>query len=522
MVRFLAEYAEKAKYAIVPRPQYISIIDEIGMKKSMPAAPDQFEWYVNPDLGQAPLVFIGLGPEPEKIPEWFDLPSTGTFYYVENPAFIDQAGDDWEQRVPANFTRLTPDQFSGDIARLSHVARYLPAQRAFPSFFAPLTARLILPADLPSCKSKTVWLPHTEDDLLGKELAFAFRKKGFTVSFIDHEALGKHPGAALPELLAKGVPDLFFSVNFKGFDHFGLGFHILREAGVDVAVWLVDNPFNVLPGVKSVFWKDAKLFVTDHTFIGPLTETGAKWVKHLPLAASPKHFSEAGKLPPHGHDLEDKLVFVGRSEFPAREKFFARATVPASLREEVSETTGATRFDYHWWRAQQPEVPLWPGNDVRNIGAGAELAGRNWKFTCLESASPVTVFGDDGWKEIENADVRPQVDYYAHLPAIYRAAAATLNVTGMQLPAGLTQRHFDVWCSGGFLLTDANPGLAIFPDELVREISFDTPDEIPALFERFRNDSPEKNKLRDAWQELILREHTYENRIATVLESLGL
>ncbi len=66
MVRFLAEYAEKAKYAIVPRPQYISIIDEIGMKKSMPAAPDQFEWYVNPDLGQAPLVFIGLGPEPEK------------------------------------------------------------------------------------------------------------------------------------------------------------------------------------------------------------------------------------------------------------------------------------------------------------------------------------------------------------------------------------------------------------------------------------------------------------------------
>ena len=34
----------------------------------------------------------------------------------------------------------------------------------------------------------------------------------------------------------------------------------------------------------------------------------------------------------------------------------------------------------------------------------------------------------------------------------------------------LTQRHFDVWAAGGFLLTDRTPGLDIFPRELVEPI----------------------------------------------------
>ncbi len=504
------------------KPSHLTIIDEIGMKKSMPSSNEQFEWYVNPDLGQAPLIFMGLGPEPSKIPEWFDLPDSGTFYYIECQDFIDQADDSWESSVPTNFHRLTPDQYVEDIAANSHVARYLPVQRAFPSFFAPLTARLILKPDTPLCTDKTVWLPSTEEDLLGKELALAFKAKGYTIRFLDHEALGKHPGVILPELLADGIPELFFSVNFKGFDHFGLGFHILREAGVNVAVWLVDNPFNLLPGVKSGFWKDAKLFVTDHTFIGPLMETGAKWVKHLPLAASPKLFAESGELPDHGQGLEENLVFVGRSEFPAKKKFFAHAAIPAEALNNHYDDKITSRHDFHWWREQMTIKHLWPGNDVRNIGAGAELSGYNWKLDCLKKAGPITIFGDDGWKELENADVRPFVDYYAHLPAIYRTAATILNVNGMQLPAGLTQRHFDVWCAGGFLLTDDTPGLKIFPRELTKGISFTNPSDIPALCEHFKKHPDEKEKLRTQWRDLILHEHTYDNRVELILSSLGL
>ena len=146
-------------------------------------------------------------------------------------------------------------------------------------------------------------------------------------------------------------------------------------------------------------------------------------------------------------------------------------------------------------------------------------------FLCLAAAGPkAIVFGDDKWGRIDeiSAEVRPLLDYYTALPAVYRTASVNLNVTGMQLSAGLTQRHFDVWCAKGFLITDDNPGLKIFPEDLTRAITFTKPEEIPALFDRFKQETAEKNELRKAWQAVILRDHTYLNRAAKVLETMGL
>ncbi|MGL1863999.1 MAG: DUF3880 domain-containing protein [Pseudodesulfovibrio sp.] len=506
------------------RPTHLTILDELGMQKSMPASKTQFEWPANATLNEAPVVFLGLGPEPDKLPEWFDLSNSETLYFLESQDFINQV-DGWEKLVPANFERITPDEFTIDYAASSNVVRYLPEQRAFPSFFGPLTARLTLGGQQLHHKEKTVWIPSTESDLLGKELTIAFKAKGYAVRFLDHELTGKHPGNTLPEMLKDGVPDLFFSINFKGLDHFGLGFNILREAGVKVAVWMVDNPFNLLTSVKSSYWKDARLFVTDHSFIGPLIEYGARWVTHLPLAACPEIFAEGGNLPDYGHDLEDKLVFVGRSEFPKKEKFFAGLTPDqALLNEAVTMLERGQRPDYHWWQERVP-AQMWPGNEVRSVGIGAEVSGFAWRERCLGSVGKsAVIFGDDKWGKLDaiTAEVRPLLDYYTTLPAVYRAASVNLNVTGMQLPAGLTQRHFDVWCAGGFLISDTNPGLKIFPDELTEAIRFTAPDRIREIFGRFRADSTQKEELRAAWQELILREHTYDNRAETVLTAMGL
>jgi len=480
----------------------------------MPADSARFEWIGRPRAAGTPTVFLGLGPEPENLPEWFDLSPSDDVRFVECPAFATQV-DGWADRVPPHFTRLDPSAVAGSLAASASVARYLPAQRAFPSFFAPLTARLAL-GNRPKPLKRTVWLPSGEADLLGRELALAFRAEGWTVRFMDHDSLGRHPGEALPRLLRDGAPDLFLSVNLKGLDPFGLGFALLREAGSKVAAWLVDNPFNLLPAVKSAYWRELPLFVTDHTFLQPLRDNGAAEAIHLPLAACPELFA-GGTLPGHARDLDGRLVFVGRSAFPDREKFFAGLAL-----DDTAAADADARRDYFWWRDRLGIAPLWPGNEVRRIAAGAESSGLAWKRACLAAAGPLTIFGDEGWRSLENADLRPVVDYYAHLPAIYRRASAVLNVTGMQLPGGLTQRHFDVWCAGGFLLTDAHAGLDIFPKDLTAPIAFTRPDEIPPLFDRFREESPEKRDLRRRWSELILREHTYANRVAALRTALCL
>lgn len=515
---------KKAKWSNVSRPRYITVLDEIGMKKSMPVDERQFEWRVNPALDEAPVVFLGLGPEPDKLPKMFDLPHDETIYFLETDEMIRQV-DNWESLLPNNFERISPEEFTRESAPNTHVVRYLPSQRVFPSFFGPLTARLTLGSTKLHRSKKTVWLPFSRDDLLGRELANAFKASGYQVYSLDHEVLGKHPGNAIPEMLANyGVPDLFFSINFKGLDHFGLGAHILREAGTKVAVWMVDNPFNLMPAVKSEYWKTIRLYVTDHTFIGPLLTAGARSVTHLPLAASPE-LMKNGNLPDFANDLEDKLVFVGRSEFPKKNAFFAGLTPEEQLLDDaVHMLERGARPHFHWWQ-EHINAQLWPGNEVRKVGVGAEVAGYTWKERCLSAAgAEAIIFGDEQWGRIESirADTRPLLDYYGQLPAVYRAASVNMNATGMQLPAGLTQRHFDVWAAGGFLITDANPGLKIFPDELTEPVIFKTPSDILPLFERYKNESAEKTELREAWQQHILAEHTYDNRVKMVLKTMGL
>ena len=497
------------------RPTRTRITNELGNPQTLPDDIGQFE--VMP--GGPGTIFLGLGPRPGNLLKLF--PDIKVARFVESPD-MERQTDQWDNTVPAGFTRMEPDEFSAEIAAKSTIIRYRPNLKAFPTFWGPLVGRTALGKIPPAIKSKTVWLPLGEDDLLGKELTLAFKAKGYEVRSVDREILERSPGTELPELLRQETPELFFSVNFKGLDPFGLGYNILREAGVKVAIWLVDNPFNLLTSVKSGYWKDAKLFVTDHSLISPLIETGAKWVTHLPLAACPELFGKGGKLPAHAHGIEDKLVFVGRSKFPKKDNFFAGLTVPTDQLDLIHDDAKNTRFDFFWWRDQLNISPLWPGNKVREIGMGAEFAGQSWKKKALETAGPIVLFGDGGWKGIGQADLRSVVDYYAHLPAVYRTASICLNISGMQLPAGLTQRHFDVWCAGGFLITDANPGLKIFQDELTGPISFSNPGEIPELFTRFQQETDEKSDLCKAGQELSLRDHTYHNRATTVLKTLGL
>jgi hypothetical protein len=525
--RFVAEYAEKAKYSMANRPPQarpvrVRIINELGNGQTLPDDPGQFELLP----GGPGVVFLGLGPNPAALSGHF--PGFARAAYVECPDMISQI-DGWESGVPAGFTRIAPESFTPERATAATVIRYRPGLKAFPSFFAPLAARAALARearrDLAAPSVKTVWIPSAERDLLGRELRLAFESQGWRVRIMDPEPLERSPGTELPRLLAHGVPELFLSVNFRGLEPFGLGQSILREAGTTVAVWMVDNPFHLLTGVKTAAWRHAKLFVTDHTFIGPLGKSGARWVRHLPLAASPELFATPGPLPDNARDLADRLVFVGRSEFPKKQQYFAGLTPDAALMDEAGAMLEhGRRPDFHWWRARVT-APLWPGNEVRRVGIGAEVAGRAWRTRCLGEAGPqAVIFGDDAWKHTPGitAEVRPVIDYYTALPSVYRAAGAILNVTGMQLPAGLTQRHFDVWCAGGLLLTDANPGLAIFPGELTAPVSFTAPDEITPLFARHRADEGKTQALRHAWRELILAEHTYAHRVETLITSLCL
>ncbi|OGR37331.1 MAG: hypothetical protein A2051_10010 [Desulfovibrionales bacterium GWA2_65_9] len=525
------------------RPSRPSIIDELGLAKTLPAGPGDFRTL----CGSGPdVLFLGLGPEPENLPDLFPAlgPGRGKIRYMECPELAAQLGPDWRGRIPAGFAEAAPEDMAGLARSGARLILYTPGQRLFPSFWGPLLARVQLallasaispisgptsgPASGPASgpRQRLAWLPGGEGDLLRIELREALEDLGFSVRCTGDSGMEDYRAW----LAAGECPQLFLSVNFSGLDPLGEVGHLLQAAGARVAVWCVDNPLHLLSGLKSRFWTGLPLFVTDEWFVEPLKRLGATDVRHLPLAARARDLNSPPPPPATAWaELAGRLVFVGRSAFPGKDGFFAGCARPGKEWAEAQAMLDqGQRPDFGWWLERLKIERLWPGAEVRRAGFCAEETGRAWRALCLgralEDLGRVTVFGDAGWQELlpKASDLRGPVDYYTALPDIAASAGANLNLTNPLLPSALTQRHFDTWAWGGLLVSDATPGLSLFPAELTQEITFRAPRELAERFRTLTSSPALAADLKTAWRAELARAHTYGHRVAAVLDGLGL
>ncbi|MDM8216808.1 glycosyltransferase, partial [Desulfovibrio piger] len=133
------------------------------------------------------------------------------------------------------------------------------------------------------------------------------------------------------------------------------------------------------------------------------------------------------------------------------------------------------------------------------------------------SLGKLRLVGDDGWRDVlPGAPVEPPVDYYAGLSELYAGSGAVLNVTSLLLPHSLSQRHFDAWAAHGLLLSDATPGLEIFPASLTDPMRLRRPADLAERLEAFAA-SPEKTEaFCAAWREELRARHSYARRLQTL------
>ena len=387
-----------------------------------------------------------------------------------------------------------------------------------------------------------VLLPGHDGQLLHQELRQALKACGLSPVLPMRVHWQPHADmhAVWRELFCQGKPRLLLSVNMRGLDAEGRVFHLCRDMGVPVALWLVDNPWHVLSALRLPWWREACIFVTDASFMPELAAAGARHVHHLPLAVAP-HMWRAQEAMPAAPEKAEPL-FVGRSAFPQKERFFAAASVPERLQNEAlalleNNETPSGGPNYFWWR-QRLGGAAWPGFAVRGAGLGAEICARanraRWLRTLLEGRAgkcdgsggaerpPLRIVGDAGWKALlPGADILPPVDYYAALPEWY-ARAVTLNVTSLLLPHSLSQRHFDVWAAGGVLLSDATSGLDIFAPDMADAVRLDRPEDFWPRWDALRSRPAHARDLRLAWREHLRQGHEYTHRVRRICQLSGI
>lgn len=509
-------------------PQRLAIPDELGRKRTLLSGSESHQCLSGTAQNGGAVLLLGLGPEPQALKALCGRAQQVA--YVECPDFAAAMPETWQQSIPAEWTRLSPQEALLLVTRANPPCvlwLYRQAPQLFSAFWGPLLAglqaRALPPASPmpPAAATPHLVLAGGEGELIHHELLAACSHVGIQALRLDNAKLVAH--------LREARPALVVSINLSGLDAQGETFHRLQALGIPLAIWFVDNPWHILSKLKAPWWRSALLCVSDASFIPSLQKHGTTHILHLPLGA----WQPANTAPVAGEPLQP-IVFVGRSAFPHKEQFFAGSRADQTRLDAASTMLNqGLRPDYHWWTrslAPQGEEPtLWPGMASRAAGLGAEASSLMQRCLWLREALPfgLTIFGDPGWHThlahgAIAADIRGPLDYYAGLFDIYRKARYSLNVTSLLLPQGLSQRHFDVWMAGGFLLTDSHPGLDIFDSELTEAIRIPKAQALGAGFERFEKDTALYNHLKTAWRAHLLARHLYEHRLAALFAALDL
>lgn len=510
------------------RPSRLRLKDFAARDLTLNSAPSAWRPLYGAANGEA-IVCLGYGgalpPKEYFVKDDAELEKK-SFYWLDAPEIVRQyqaAGLPLED-AHTGYTKISPLELSTLLTTAS-LFMHDASMRLAPDFWGPILAeievksdfaRQSLPPDFATALSRSVWLPGNTNQLLHNELYKAILENGYTHVY---EQLPEK--ADLPSLLKiwRGQkPEIALSINFRGLDAEGRIFELCQGLDIPVAIWLVDNPFHLISGIKYPWWKRAKLFITDKSFVQPLGAYGARHVITCPLAAA-DHMWKAAAPQNSGAP-----IFVGRSEFPDKKKFFGTSQLSPELLksgQEYFQQTGKYP-DYHWWIRQYGKS-LWPGLAGRLPGLASDTFSAMRRALWLEQALPygLRIIGDDGWtKFFPAADLIPPVDYYLNLADLYNQASLVLNVTSLLLPASLNQRHFDVWASNGLLLTDKTEGLDIFPHELVEPIILPGPESFAEKKRYWQEHPVQRRELIAGWREHLLAAHLYKHRLNFIIDKI--
>lgn len=488
--------------ALTERPQRIRIGDFAGQ----PFTLDENAWEcLNPHCESPDSLVLGP-PFPSVAPNrhifWHNPDATTSAIGISPPPH-------WQKIPEAEIEKY---------AQKCRIFFYRPNLRIDPRFWTPILGKLE-GQTWRQDKTFTAWLPGNNTQLLHRELFEALAKAGFA-----RICTAETPNIrTLAQSLDHALPSLAISVNFRGLDAVGRVFSLLNEAGVPLAIWLVDNPFNLLQAIPHPWWQEANVFVTDPGFLAPLARYGAKHAHFLPLAASSHMFREPG-------EPEPAALFVGRSAFPDQKSYFAGLRLPEPILATAKmllkkNAAGTSRIlpDFHWW-AKELDAPLWPGKKERLVAFGADTVNALYRAQWLATSafSNLRIIGDSAWRTLlPGREILSPVDYYGQLPDLYGRAICVLNVTGLLMPGSLNQRHFDVWAAGGYLITNDSPGLDLFPEELVRPMALAVPNDVIGKIDRLRENLPRRLTLVKDWQKLIKKAHTYDVRLKELCDLLA-
>jgi len=327
-------------------------------------------------------------------------------------------------------------------------------------------------------------------------------------------------------------PDLVFTVNHLGFDREGVLLHTLHRLRIPSVSWYVDSPAIILDLYEGPKSDLSFIFVWDPTYVPQVKARGFNQVHPLPLATDPEVFrpqpQEARRR------WRSRVAFVGNSMTGPVDKKVARLPQTPEFAALLKRLWQEYLTEPHRSLAEVlaaaglEDDPLIRGLDrAARVDLEAAVvfgATRSYRSACVRQLAgfrPV-IYGDPGWRDIVGRShrLRPEVNYYQELPALYGGASLNFNATSLQMKAAVNQRVFDAPAAGGFLLTDFREQAAELFHLGEEMVCYREPGEIPDLVRFYLKHEELRRRITARARARILAEHTYVHRLQQMVAIL--
>ena len=334
--------------------------------------------------------------------------------------------------------------------------------------------------------------------------------------------------------LTRFRPDFVLTVNHLGVDHEGILASILDQFDVPLASWFVDNPHLILGTYRNLQGTRTAIFTWDADNLASLGEMGFDNVFHLPLGADPSRLKPSGRRVP---EWRAEVSFVGNSMLTKTLKR-VEAARPSQLLAQHAAAVAAAFGESHERSAAKFMLERFPA--LRGEFEALESPLRKqafetfltWQATLVYRLECVMrilgretlVVGDPGWNELLGAHdgwrYHGELSYYEDLPDFYPMSDVNFNCTSRQMKGAVNQRVFDVPCCGAFLLTDYRRQMEELFEPETEIVYYETPEEIPGLLDRCLGDPALRERVSQAARRRVLAEHTYDHRMASLMETM--
>jgi spore maturation protein CgeB len=307
--------------------------------------------------------------------------------------------------------------------------------------------------------------------------------------------------------------------------------YFFRKVGLSSILLHYDCPFRPLVGQDLAEVRNNSNYyvnmIWDKRFAVIGSEIGLNNIFPIMLAVNPSLFY------PDQSQAKSGVCFVGNisSNRPARETYQpAMETFIAEVIEHKVQNIAVPLLDIIEGTRNEPRHKAIAHNLQKNsegfwkiyysIHSRGSLEIRKRYITSVRS-TPVTLYAETD-PNCEGVIFKGTVDYRTGLRSVYTSHAININISSLQLETSVNNRVFDCFASGGFLLSDYRDDMQeIFPD-FWEEITFRSTQEMNEKIDYYLANPVKREELTQKAQEIVLTEHTYQNRAKYIAGLFGM